>query len=118
MEELAKRLKELRLEAGLSMKQLSEKTGASDAAVCKWESGQNEPKAHYLIALSNIFNCSVDYLLGITDEFTLRKTSDDSAPVILTRKERELLNNFRELSPQLKNLVSDTLKYWKTLNKN
>lgn len=62
-----KRLKELREESKLSMKELAAIIHASDAAVSNWENGVNEPKISYVIALANYFKVTADYLLGLTD---------------------------------------------------
>lgn len=69
MQEFKDRLKELREEQALSMKELGMKIGVSDAAVCKWENGISEPKITYVLRLAALFECSTDYLLGVTDDF-------------------------------------------------
>lgn len=69
MQEFKDRLKELREERGLSMKELGLKIGVSDAAVCKWENGVSEPKITYVLRLAKFFECSTDFLLGVTDEY-------------------------------------------------
>mgnify|MGYP002521199767 CR=1 FL=1 len=62
------RLKELRIEEGLSQKKLAEAIGSSQKAIDFWEKGINEPKASYIVSLANFFNVSTDYLLGRTDD--------------------------------------------------
>lgn len=57
----AERLKELRAEKNLSMRALAEKIQVSDAAICKWENGENEPKATYIKRLCAFFEVSADY---------------------------------------------------------
>ena len=83
MEKFCDRLKQLREEAGVSMKQLADKIEVSDAAVCKWENGNAEPKVSYIIKLSEFFECTVDYLVGNTDDFSSLKT-ETANPVKLT----------------------------------
>ena len=61
------RLKELRTESGLSQQQLARLIGVSQKAIDFWEKGINEPKASYIIALSEFFAVSADYLLGLID---------------------------------------------------
>ena len=61
----AQRLRELRQEKGLSMKQLAKELNTTDAAVSNWENEINEPKISYLKALAQYFNVSADYLLGL-----------------------------------------------------
>lgn len=60
-------LKELRTEKKLSQMELSVATGISQSAIAKWELGKTDPTAYVLITLSNYFNESVDYLLGLTE---------------------------------------------------
>ena len=62
-----KRLKELRLEKGVSQQELGGAIGATYSAVSYWENGTNEPKIGYLIALCKYFNVTSDYLLGLCD---------------------------------------------------
>ena len=62
-----KRLKELRMEKGVSQQQLGGAIGATYSAVSYWENGTNEPKIGYLIALCKYFNVTSDYLLGLSD---------------------------------------------------
>ena len=64
---LAIRLKELRLNAGLSQTELGKIIGSSYSAISYWELGINEPKASFIIALCKYFGCSADYLLGLSD---------------------------------------------------
>ena len=61
------RLKELRAEKGVSQMTLAKALGLSQSAVAKWELGKTEPTASALVALSEYFGESVDYLLGIAD---------------------------------------------------
>lgn len=61
----AQRLRELRQEKGLSMKQLAKELNTTDAAVSNWENEINEPKISYLKDIAQYFNVSADYLLGL-----------------------------------------------------
>ena len=63
----AQRLRELRQEKGLSMKQLAKQIDTTDAAISNWENEINEPKISYLKALAQFFNVTADYLLGLED---------------------------------------------------
>ena len=47
------------------MRALAEKIQVSDAAICKWENGENEPKATYLKRLCEFFEVSADFFLGL-----------------------------------------------------
>lgn len=68
MSEFSNRLKELRHEKKLSMKQLAQAIKTTDGAISNWENDVNEPKISYLIRLAIFFGVSADYLLGLEDE--------------------------------------------------
>lgn len=57
------KLYQLRREKGLSQEQLSAMLNVSRQAVSKWEAGGSMPELEKLIALSDIFGVSVDYLV-------------------------------------------------------
>ena len=61
------RLRELRTEHNMSMKQLAKLINTTDAAISNWENGVNEPKLSYIVSLSKVFNVTADYLLGLSD---------------------------------------------------
>lgn len=61
------RLRDLRKEKGVSMKELAKEIEVTDAAVSNWENGINEPKLTYIVRLCLFFGVSADYLLGISD---------------------------------------------------
>ena len=62
-----KRLKELRLERGLSQRKLGEALGFCNQTVSFWESGRCEPDYDSLVKIACFFNASTDFLLGLSD---------------------------------------------------
>lgn len=58
------KLKECRVNSGLSQERVAEILGVSKQAVSKWESSQTAPSTDNLVALSNIYNVSLDELVG------------------------------------------------------
>lgn len=54
----------MRTERKLSQSALAKAIGVSQKAVDYWERGINEPKATYIILLSDYFEVTADYLLG------------------------------------------------------
>ena len=59
------RLKELRLQAGLTQKQLSEQIGVTKSVVSFYELRERTPSPEILVKLATVFHVSSDYLLGI-----------------------------------------------------
>ena len=84
MQNFKDRLRELREERGLSMKELGKKIGVSDAAVCKWENGIAEPKVSYILQLADFFECSTDFLLGRNDDYASTLSEANEKPSYFT----------------------------------
>lgn len=67
---LADNLRELRKKRGLTQAELAELLTAKMGQECyrttvnKWERGVHEPSGHFLKALAEIYNVTVDFLLG------------------------------------------------------
>ena len=59
-----KRLKDLRLEMGLTQSALAKKIGATQRQISFWESGQIEPNIFWLIKIADFFDIQIDYLVG------------------------------------------------------
>ncbi len=106
MNKFQKRLKTLRKNKGISQRSLSKRFGYGATAVSGYENRRNEPSLDMLIQLAEYFDVTVDYLIGNED---LPKRAD-----CMTKQEKELLYNYRELSVDEKELVYVIAK---TLNK-
>ncbi len=63
----AERLKELRLEKGISLVALSKEVKFSDATLSRWENGISDVSGAGLVALAKFFGVTTDYLLGLED---------------------------------------------------
>ena len=61
---LPEMIKKLRKARGLSQKALSELIGVSPSIISGYETGERTPSLEILLALSKIFNCSTDVMLG------------------------------------------------------
>ena len=67
MSEFRNRLKELRLEAKITQKQLAQAIGTTDDCIFYWEKGRSEPSIAEIIKLAKFFCVTTDYLLAVTD---------------------------------------------------
>ena len=103
--------KELREMSGLSQMRLSEKIGISAAAIGFLENHDNEPKGSTVVAYAKFFDVTADYLLGLEDDFGAR-TLPNAAPMgeSLTKAERELIEDYRRLSPYLQDIAKNTVR--------
>jgi len=87
-------LKILRKENGYTARELSAKINCSTNLIYDWEHGRCEPSFSVLMSLAKIFDCSIDYLIGNSDDFdnVVATTSN------LTERESRLLKAFGTLS--------------------
>lgn len=67
MSNFSERLKELRVEQGLSQLQLAKLVGVSSVAITYWETKQRVPNLDAVIALAKYFGVSLDYIAGLVD---------------------------------------------------
>lgn len=58
------RIKDLRVSAGMTQRELADKLGISNAAVAQWETGDNRPTVTNLERMADIFGVTIDYILG------------------------------------------------------
>lgn len=57
-------LKQLRLQTGLTQKQLADKLGVSKSVVSYYELQERAPSPDMLVKLASVFRVTTDYLLG------------------------------------------------------
>lgn len=88
-------LKNLRAEKGLSQRELSSQLGLSANSICEYEKGRAEASIDTLIKIADIFNVSIDYLVGREDDFGIVQSSAPN--YALTAIESEMLSHFRKL---------------------
>lgn len=61
------RIKEQRKLYGLTQRDIADKLGISQPSYIRYENGSSEPSQENLVKIADIFDVSVDYLLGRTD---------------------------------------------------
>lgn len=61
---LPDKLKLQRAMAGLSQRAVAKHLGVSPSIISGYETGERTPSAENLLALSYLYHCSTDYLLG------------------------------------------------------
>ncbi|MEG0753680.1 MAG: helix-turn-helix transcriptional regulator [Angelakisella sp.] len=87
------RLTELRKKAGLSQRELGEKLDVSHYTISAYEKERSEPGDQIKVRLSELFNVSSDYLLGLIDSPLPVSRSEVSikVPQTLTATQQQLL---------------------------
>ena len=89
-----KRLKELRLNAGLTQKDLAKAIEVGRTTISEYESGKIVPKQEGLLKIANHFNVSVDYLTGVSNERATRKQNESSLDTLLNTVHYILLDEY------------------------
>lgn len=100
------RLKQLRTENNMSQRTLAKKINVSQKAIDLWEKEITEPKSSIIILLSNVFECSADYLLGRGDDFGTVNVMRD-----LSDEEKQILSDFSKLGKKQRGELESYLGY-------
>ena len=61
------RLRELRKKRQLNQEGLAQRLNLSRSSISEFESGKRLPNLDTLITIANLFNVSLDYLIGLSD---------------------------------------------------
>ena len=99
------KLLELRTEKGISQRETARLMQISQGTYNNWENGKTQPSIEQLISLASLFEVSVDYLIGNTDEYGTIKGNNS-----ISSQERELLKSFRAFSDEEKIALLTILK--------
>ena len=91
----AEKLKILRTENNISQVELAKKLSLSKNSINAYEKGRAEASIDTLIKIADIFNVSIDYLVGREDDFGIVQSSAPN--YALTALESEMLSHFRKL---------------------
>ena len=67
----ARRLSSLRNEMGWTKEQLADKLECPASLITYYESGQRAPGYYNLLKLRLLFDCTADYIMGLTDDKSL-----------------------------------------------
>lgn len=92
---LGEKIYGLRTEQGLSQEALGEKLGVSRQSVSKWETGQSVPELDKIVAVSEVFRVSTDYLLKKTEESYRKKEAAAGVSFLEREPEKETYRTFR-----------------------
>lgn len=122
-------LKQLRKEKGYTQSELAKLINSSTSKIAMWETEKRDPVKEDLVILSEIFDVSVDYLLGRTDNRNLTVKDEKSI-----NKEKDIEKIIDELMEQqglmlcgepmneddmllLRNSIRSTIELAKTMKK-
>lgn len=107
------RIKYEREKRGWSQKYIAEQTGIPSSNISRYETGERKPDIATLVTLANFMGCSVDYLLGRSDDAAVQSpTQNEELESLLYRKQGHLFYNGVQLKRQD---IDDLLSFMKIL---
>lgn len=95
------RIKQLREEFGFTQQDLANRLDGAKSTIAMYENETRKPSLEVLIKLSEIFNCSMDYILCKTDIKNIEESQDSEI--------RAIARNVTKLSPEKKELFKNLL---------
>ncbi|WAW15750.1 helix-turn-helix domain-containing protein [Peptostreptococcus equinus] len=107
MSNLVKRLNECIEDYGISRTELSKRTGLTQATISRYLSNKMTPTGENLALLADVFDVSVDYLLGRTDIKEINR--GDKIETIAANRDGGVLDEITNMD-DLKKLILETVK--------
>lgn len=95
---------ELRKKSKLSQEELAERIGVSQKSISKYEQQTVRPSWEALIAMADLFNVTVDYLLGRSD-IPEHLSADSSPSAPLDPDTQKILNTFSMLNEDNRDIL-------------
>ena len=107
-------LKELRLEAGLTQKELADKINIGQSTIVGYERGEREATLTNLSRYADYFHVSIDFLAGRIDDFGTPTAAPMGESVRYSEEEKKLIEDYRYLNAASKKLVKQTVETLRT----
>lgn len=81
---IPERIRDIRDKNGLTQEELARKMSITRSSVNAWEMGISMPSPENLVRLSDIFNVSTDYILGVDNRETVSidNLSDEEKKIV------------------------------------
>lgn len=105
------RLKALRCEKGLTLQQVADYLSVNKATISFYEKGKRTPCFDRLLKLANLFNVSIDYLLGHDHLMKEEKEEYSSKDLVVKSVARnKVLKDFLLKDPNNIKVLEDYIK--------
>ena len=108
------RFEQLLRERGVTAYRVAKDTGINPSAFSDWKSGKSKPKNPRLQKIADYFGVSIEWLLGNTEVRNIPDPKSGGALIInenpLSANERELIDMYRQLPPELQKMIADNIK--------
>ncbi len=108
---MVKNLKMLRIKSGMTQQQLASMIGISQQSINKYENHDIEPDIKTLIAISDLFGTSVDFLIGNTGY----DSHSDNSKIVFSNEEKQIIQGYRKLNKAEKICIKTLIKTYNNL---
>lgn len=98
---------ELRTERDISQKALAEAIGVGQSTIAQIELNRNEANSATIRKIATFFGVSADYLLELENDYGVKVAAPSES---FTREERQLIEDFRQLTYARQKLIKDSIK--------
>lgn len=107
------RIKYLRTERGLTGTELGEILGLTRSGISSWECRNRQCSQEVLKQLSEYFNCSTDYLLGISNErnpVVVNESKSFAVKLVQQLIDEKVITNPDNINPEITEMIIAALR--------
>ena len=112
---IGKRIKDMRLEKGLSQQELGDMLGVTKVSVCGYENGTRIPSLETFNLIAETFNTTTDYLLG--REITVLSENNKEYLGNISKDDIEIIKELKDSPKLYERLLKDSKRYVSLINK-
>lgn len=112
---VGKRIKDMRLEKGMSQQELGDLIGVTKVSICGYENGTRTPSLETFGILAEIFETTTDYLLG--REVSVVNEEGNEYIGSISRDDIEIIQELRHYPNLYSKLIKDVKRYVSLINK-
>lgn len=97
-------------ENNMSQTQLARKIGTSNVTICRYLTCERIPRLDVVAKIASVFNVSIDYLLGLSDDKSIKRSNEDTDfNIAISIKELYSLDKSSNLSKSQIELIKKLL---------
>ena len=106
---VGKRIKDMRLEKGMSQQELGDLIGVTKVSICGYENGTRTPSLDTFCVLADIFETTTDYLLG--REVPVVSEDGNELIGVVSRDDINIINEIKHYPNLYGKLIKDVKRY-------
>ena len=112
---VGKRIRDMRLEKGMSQQELGDLIGVTKVSICGYENGTRTPSLETFCILAEIFETTTDYLLG--REVSVVNEEGNEYIGSISKDDIEIIQELRHYPNLYGKLIKDVKRYISLINK-